>query len=267
VEGGGYVDSAEAVAGLTATAGSDVINVDSNADIGTGTNTVVVNDGNEGSILVYNAESMPGLTATAGAVTLAGIGVAAPVAASVINSYTMENEDDSQESIPTIEQYVYALRNTLDHINRQRRVHMSLLRDTTNVLRHRANVLDRFRDVVRVNFPDSLDVYRDIINSLRDISNRSASSNAERSNNFILDEAQEQGIDPAFVFEDIQEPLDILAERLERCIRDADPEAEFSSDTDSEKIAEAVEEHALRYPVRNNPSDSNIATGSGSACS
>lgn len=71
-EGGGYVDSAEAMEGLTDTAGGDVIYVDSNADI-----------------LVDNDESMPGLTATAGAVTLAGIGVAGPVVGSVINSYSI----------------------------------------------------------------------------------------------------------------------------------------------------------------------------------
>lgn len=255
LDGGGFiasqiVDNAEAMPGLTATAGTDDINMGNNDGVGTGTD--VVNGGHEASQLADNAETMPGLTAIAGPVVITGLAAAGDL----INSQTGGNdsEDGSGESgapLTRHEQLISNLEQTLYHVDRQRRVNMSLLQDAENVLRHRSNVLNEYTDLIRDEFPEWLDQYRDMINSLGNITNRGASSN-----NTILSQAQEEGIDPAYVFEDIQNRLDIQSQNLIDFLHLLDPEYQSESDTDDEKIREAVQDHALRYPTTDHDSDS-----------
>lgn len=222
------------------------------------------NAANVASQVVDNAEAMPGLTATAWAAPAVFTGLYA--VGDAINSDNQMNSDDgenenhsnseseqSQQSEATLaerERLIFELRDSLHHVNRDRRLNMSLLRNRRRILSHRANVIDSLTHVVREHFSDSLEEYQGIIRDLREISKNTSSSPSAPSYNPILDQAEALGTDPAIVFEDIQDRLDLLAGRLEGLIREWDPNAEFSSDTDSEKIREAVQEHALHYPTR-----------------
>lgn len=65
-------------------------------------------------------------------------------------------------------------------------------------------------------------------------------------NNSLLTVADNMNANPAHVFEDIKDPLDILAQDIEEQLVALDSNYELQSDTDSEKIEEAVEEHRTR---------------------
>lgn len=131
------------------------------------------------------------------------------------------------------------LESTLDHVNRMRRVNMSMIRDLSSVLSHRANVHVHNLTYVSTHYPDILDLYRNAINSLQNISSIA--------NNTLLSQADQTQTNPHLVFEEIQDPLDILAGELEELIQTLDSNYQFESDTDDEKIDEAVKEHSLRH--------------------
>jgi hypothetical protein len=233
----------------------------------------VANAANVASQLVNNSEEMPGLTATAGGDNInqngeninqngvnsgdilgATLAVGTAVGFYAIgqgpNNDSQESEGrdiDSQESFTPLtgrDRVIYELQNTLDHVNRQRRVNMSLLGDAFRVLEHRANVLERHLDFMGNIFPDSLNRDRGILDDLRIISARSRKSLLQTADRNIIN------IEEVYLY--LQNPLDILSSNIESVLRSIVPDYTTESDTDEEKISEAVQEHALRFPRRDN---------------
>lgn len=200
---------------------------------------------NAAQVVVDHAEDVRALTATAGPVEvdmLGGIGHG--VTNSDINRVNSIGDIDDTGMITfTSPRHVFNyLENLLNNINRLRRVNMSLLRDLHSELRLNAEVLQHNIDYVALHFPAMSQNYLALITNLQGVS--------DSANNTLTLAAEGMNDNVAHVFEDIQEPLDSLADSVERQLLVLDPQYEAESDTDSEKIADAVEEHASRFPTR-----------------
>lgn len=62
-----------------------------------------------------------------------------------------------------VQNIIYNLQNTLDHVDRIRRVNMSMIKDIYQVLSFRADVFGANTTFVSNNYPEILNLYRDTI--------------------------------------------------------------------------------------------------------